>query len=151
MEEFLLAAKLDINSVPYRGDPAVLTDLIGGNLDVAAVVQGTVTGQNLRILGIFAENRHPAFPGVPTVKEQGFDVAPISFGGLLAPKGTPPEIVAKLEAACEGAAKDELYVTAAKRGGQPEDYYANRATFAARLARDIEAKKNLLARMRKQP
>ena len=147
MEEFLETAGLKINGVPYRGDPAVLTDLHGGTLDVAAVVQGTVPGQNVRILGIFAEERHPAFPGAPTVKEQGFNVAPISFGGLLAPAATPAGIVAKLEGACAGAAKDEVYAMAAKRGGQPDNYYADRATFQARLARDIAVKKRLLERM----
>ena len=85
MEEFLEAAKLDIKGIPGRGDPAVVTDLLGGSIDVAALVQGTVAGQNLRLLGIFTDERHPSFADTPTVKEQGFDVAPISFGGLLAP------------------------------------------------------------------
>jgi tripartite-type tricarboxylate transporter receptor subunit TctC len=150
MEEFLDTAKLDIKGIPGRGDPAVVTDLLGGSIDVAALVQGTVAGQNLRLLGIFAEERHPSFADVPTVKEQGFDVAPISFGGLLAPAGTPTEIVAKLESACAGAAKDEIYAGAAKRGGQPPNYYADLATFGARLDRDIEAKRRLIARMKLQ-
>ena len=42
------------------------------------------------------------------------------------------------------------YVPAAKRGGQPPSYYADRATFAARLDRDIEAKRRLIARMKLQ-
>jgi len=69
---------------------------------------------------------------------------------LLAPVGTPAEIVAKLESACAGAAKDEIYASAAKRGGQPPNYYADRATFGARLDRDIEAKRRLIARMKLQ-
>ena len=150
MEEFLDTAKLDIKGIPGRGDPAVVTDLLGGSIDVAALVQGTVAGQNLRLLGIFAEERHPSFADTPTVKEQGFDVAPISFGGLLAPAGTPADIVAKLESACAGAAKDEIYASAAKRGGQPPNYFADRATFGSRLDRDIEAKRRLIARMKLQ-
>jgi tripartite-type tricarboxylate transporter receptor subunit TctC len=150
MEEFLDTAKLDIKGIPGRGDPAVVTDLLGGSIDVAALVQGTVAGQNLRLLGIFAEERHPSFADTPTVKEQGFDVAPISFGGLLAPAGTPAGIVAKLESACAGAAKDEIYASAAKRGGQPPNYFADRATFGSRLDRDIEAKRRLIARMKLQ-
>ncbi len=150
MEEFLEAAKLDVKGIPGRGDPAVVTDLLGGSIDVAALVQGTVAGQNLRLLGIFAEERHPSFADTPTVKEQGFDVAPISFGGLLAPAATPTEIIGKLETACEGAAKDEVYASAAKRGGQPPNYYADRATFGMRLERDIEAKRRLIARMKLQ-
>jgi tripartite-type tricarboxylate transporter receptor subunit TctC len=150
MEEFLEAAKLDIRGIPYRGDPAVLSDVIAGNVDAGAVVQGVVAGQNLRILGIFAEERHPAFPDAPTFREQGFDVAPVSFGGLLAPAGTPMPIITKLEAACAGAARDEAYLTAAKRASQPPNYFADRTTFGARLARDIEIKRRLIARMAKQ-
>jgi tripartite-type tricarboxylate transporter receptor subunit TctC len=149
MEEFLDAAQLKVKGVPYRGDPAVITDLLGGNIDVAGLVQGTAAaaGAQLRILGIFSEERHPAFPGVPTVKEQGYDVAPISFGGLMAPKGTPDAVIAKLAGACAAAAKDEAYATAAKRGGQPDAYYADLAVFRQRLARDIEAKQRLLTKM----
>jgi tripartite-type tricarboxylate transporter receptor subunit TctC len=149
MEEFLETAKLDIRGIPYRGDPAVLADVIAGNVDAGAVVQGVVAGQNLRILGIFAEERHPAFPDAPTFREQGFDVAPVSFGGLLAPAATPMPIITKLEAACAGAARDEAYLTAAKRASQPPNYFADRETFRARLARDIEVKRRLIARMGK--
>jgi tripartite-type tricarboxylate transporter receptor subunit TctC len=150
MEEFLETAKLDVKGIPGRGDPAVVTDLLGGSIDVAALVQGTVAGQNLRLLGIFAEERHPSFADTPTVREQGFDVAPISFGGLLAPAATPKDVIGKLETACEIAAKDDVYASAAKRGGQPPSFYADRTVFGARLARDIEAKKRLIERMKLQ-
>ncbi len=53
----------------------MLTDVLGGNIDFGALVGGSVIGQNLRVLGIFAEERHPALPNAPTVREQGFDVA----------------------------------------------------------------------------
>src|SRR5262249_45042676 len=66
MEEFLDHAKLKINGIPFRGDPAVMTDLLGGRLDIAAIVLGSATGQNIRLIGIFAEERHPSFPDVPT-------------------------------------------------------------------------------------
>lgn len=150
MEEFLAAADIDIKGIPGRGDPAVVTDLLGGSIDVAALVQGTVAGQSLRLLGIFTEEKHPSFPETPTFREQGFDVAPISFGGLLAPAGTPAEVIRKLEVACEGAAKDEVYAAAAQRGGQPPTYYADRATFERRIERDVEAKRRLIARLKLQ-
>ena len=53
------------------------------------------------------------------MKEQGFDVTPTSFGGLLAPARTPGAIVEKLSAACQGAAKDEAYAVSAQRANQP--------------------------------
>jgi tripartite-type tricarboxylate transporter receptor subunit TctC len=151
MEEFLEAAGLKIDGIPYRGDPAVMTDLLGGRLDVAAIVLGSAREQNVRLLGIFAEERHPATPDTPTVKEQGFDVSPASFGGLLAPARAPADIIGKLAGACAAAAKDEAYATTATRAFQPTNYYADRATFGARLQHDIEVKKRLLARMPMQP
>jgi tripartite-type tricarboxylate transporter receptor subunit TctC len=149
VEEFLDAANLKINSIPFRGDPAVITALLGDNIDAGGLVQGTAAAarDKLRILGIFAEERHPGFPGVPTVKEQGYDVAPISFGGLMAPTGTPEPVIARLAEACESAAKDEAYLKAAKAGGQPDNYYADRKVFGERLARDIAATDRLLKKM----
>ena len=82
-----------------------MTELLGGRIDVASIVIGTAAGQNMRVIGIFAETRHPAFADVPTVKEQGYDVSPASFGGLLAPAATPAPVVAKLSEACAGRGK----------------------------------------------
>jgi tripartite-type tricarboxylate transporter receptor subunit TctC len=139
-------ATLKIAGVPYRGDPAVATDLLDGRLDVASIVQGTASAnrERIRLLGIFAEERHSAFPDTPTVKEQGFDVSPTSFGGIMAPAGTPEPVLAKLEQACAAAANDETYRTVAKGGGQPDNYHADRKTFASRLQRDIAVKKAAL-------
>jgi tripartite-type tricarboxylate transporter receptor subunit TctC len=149
IEEFLEAANLKISAIPFRGDPAVITGLIGGNVDVAGLVQGAAAsaGDKIRILGIFAEERHPGFPGVPTVKEQGYNVAPVSFGGLMAPTRTPEPVIARLADACEGAAKDEAYVKAAKAGGQPDNYFADRKIFGERFARDVTAKDRLLTKL----
>jgi tripartite-type tricarboxylate transporter receptor subunit TctC len=149
MEEFLQNAKIDIKDIPFRGEPLVMTDLLGGRLDVASIVLGSASGQNVRVIGIFAETRHPAFPDVPTVKEQGFDVSPASFGGLMAPVATPAPIIAKLAEACAGAVKDESYKTTAERAAQPTDYYGDATAFQQRLQRDIERKSAVLARVKK--
>ena len=150
MEEFLQAAQIDIKDIPFRGEPLVLTDLLGGRLDVASLVLGSAHGQNIRVIGIFGEARHPAFPDVPTMKEQGYDVSPASFGGLFAATATPTPILSTLTAACEFSAKSETYAGVAKRAAQPMDYYANAAAFRARLARDIEAKARVLPRLKTQ-
>jgi len=148
MEEFLQNAKIDIKDIPFRGEPLVMTDLMGGRLDVASIVLGSAAGQNVRVIGVFAESRHPAFPNVPTVKEQGYDVSPASFGGLMAPAATPAPVLAKLSNACAGAAKDDAYATTAKRAAQPNDYYADAAGFKQRLQRDIERKAAVLTRVK---
>ena len=66
-----------------------IAELLGGRLDVASIVMGTEVGQNIRVIAVFSETRIATFPDVPTVKEQGYDVIPSSFGGLLAPIATP--------------------------------------------------------------
>lgn len=147
MVEFLDVADIEIQDVPYNGESQVLIDLMGGRLDLAAVVLGGVAGRDVKILGIFDDERHPSLPDVKTVPEQGYNVTPTSFGGLFAPKGTPPEVIAKLAEACKGAAHDELYVKAAKTAFQPTNYFADADEFAKRLQKDIEDKARLLERI----
>src|SRR5262245_41802420 len=151
MEEFLQAAGITMTDIPFRGEPLVITDLLGGQIHIASIVLGSAAGQNIRLIGVFAEMRHPAFPNVPTVKEQGYDVSPASFGGLLAPAATPARIVDKLAGAVAGAARDEAYATVPKRAAQPPDYYADADAFNERLMRDIERKAAVLVRVKTQP
>jgi tripartite-type tricarboxylate transporter receptor subunit TctC len=150
MEELLQAAAIDIKDIPFRSGPQTIAELLGGRIDVITVVMGTEVGQNVRIIGVFGEKRLANLPDVPTVKQQGYDVNPESFGGLLAPVGTSAPILAKLGAACAHGAKDDGYATVAKRAGQPDDYYDDAAGFRQRLTRDIETKARVLARMKTQ-
>ncbi|WP_426959373.1 tripartite tricarboxylate transporter substrate binding protein [Muricoccus radiodurans] len=138
-------AGVEITHVPYRGDGAVITDVLGGRLDLAAIVLGSASGRtDLRLLAVFDTARNPAFPDVPTAIEQGFDVAPTSFGGLMAPAATPPERLAVLEAACAEVAREEVYRAAARRAPQPESYHTGADAFARRPARDVAEKAELL-------
>jgi tripartite-type tricarboxylate transporter receptor subunit TctC len=151
VEEFLQAANIDIKDIPFRGGPQSITELLGGRIDAVSLVMGTEVGQNLKVIGVFGEQRVATFPDVPTVKEQGYDVAPVSFGGLFAPAATPAPVVRKLAQACADAANDGGYATIAKRAGQPDDYFADAAALQQRLARDIASKARVLARVKVQP
>ncbi|HYF06932.1 MAG TPA: tripartite tricarboxylate transporter substrate binding protein [Acetobacteraceae bacterium] len=144
MMELVQASGVQVQDVPYRGEPAAIVDLLGGRLDFVAIVLGSLRGRDLRPLAVFGTARHPLIPEVPTVIEAGFPVAPTSFGGLFAPAGTPLAIRQRIEAACAGAAEEEGYREAARRGFQPEQYYAGMAEFAAALRRDIAEKERLL-------
>lgn len=151
VEEFVQTAGIDIKDIPFRSGPQSIAELIAGRIDFVSLVIGTEVGQNIRLIGAFSEKRLAALPDLPTVKEQGYDVSPASFGGLLAPKATPAPILAKLAAACAGAAaKDQTYAVIAKRAGQPDDYYADADAFQQRLVRDIESKARVLARLKSQ-
>jgi tripartite-type tricarboxylate transporter receptor subunit TctC len=144
MMELVQASGISVQDVPYRGEPAAIIDLLGGRVEFVSIVLGSLRGRDLRALAVFGTARHPLIPEVPTVMEQGFAVAPTSFGGLLAPAGTPPSVRQKLDAACAGATSDETYVDAARRGFQPASVYADSAAFSAALQRDITEKDKLL-------
>jgi tripartite-type tricarboxylate transporter receptor subunit TctC len=138
-------AGIEVTHVPYRGDGAVMTDALAGRIDFSAIVLGSASGRtDMRLLAVFDTARNPAFPDVPTAIEQGYDVAPTSFGGLMAPAGTSPDRIAALEAACAQVAEDEVYRAAARRALQPASYHASAAAFAERLARDVAEKAELL-------
>jgi len=144
MMELVGASGIQVQDVPYRGEPAAIIDLLGGRLDFVSIVLGSLRGRDLRPIAVFGQERHPLIPDVPTVIEQGFPVAPTSFGGLLAPAGTPIAIRHRLEGACEGAAHEEAYRDAARRGFQPNEPYAGMDAFGAAIRRDVADKERLL-------
>ena len=144
MTELSIYAKADFNAVPFKGDSEVIQNVLGGQLDFGAVVLSSAIGSGLNILGLFAEQRNPAIPDTPTLKEQGFGVAPSSFGGIVGPKGMPGEVKTKLMSACKSAALGETYAKLVRNLGQPVDYYSEAADFSRRLDRDVVDKAILL-------
>ena len=144
MTELSLYAKADFNAVPFKGDSEVMANVLGGHTDFGAVVLSSAAGSPLRVIGLFGDARNPLMPDVPTLREQGFDVAPVSFGGIVAPLGTPAAVKDKLAAACKSAALGEGYSKLARSVGQPVDFYADAAAFARRLDQDAADKERLL-------
>ena len=143
------AAKVTFNHVPFRGDGELMGQLIGGHVDFASVTlaSAAAAGPSVRVIGIFADKRNPSLPDAPTVKEQGYDVAPTSFGGLFAPAGAPGDVMSKLSAGCKFAVEQPAYTDLAKRLHQGSNYYADAATFAKRLDADVVDKRSLLLRV----
>ncbi|HET6263404.1 MAG TPA: tripartite tricarboxylate transporter substrate binding protein [Usitatibacter sp.] len=100
-ELFQRRAGIKMTHVPYKGAGAAVTDLMGGSVDCffgnTQAVGGLVTGGKLRPLAVTSPRRLANFPDVPTVAElgyPGFEAA--TWSGLLAPAGTHPRIVARL-------------------------------------------------------
>ncbi len=144
MTELSLYANVSFNAIPFKGDAEVMQNVLGGHTDFGSVVLSSAVGGGVNIIGLFGDQRNPSIPDVPTLKEQGFDVAPVSFGGIVAPGGTPTPIKAKLADACRAAALGESYSKLARGVGQPVDFYADGAAFAQRLDRDVVDKARLL-------
>ncbi|PXW95180.1 tripartite-type tricarboxylate transporter receptor subunit TctC [Sphaerotilus hippei] len=102
-ELFRTMAGVDITHVPYKGSTAAHPDLIAGRtalmFDTVAAVAPQVKGNKLRALAVTTTRRSSVFPEVPTLAEagvKGYDTS--TWGGLLAPAGTPRDVVARLNA-----------------------------------------------------
>jgi tripartite-type tricarboxylate transporter receptor subunit TctC len=112
-KSFVHAAGIDVTLVGYRGAAPALTDAIGGQIDgvcdaAASVsqaigdklVRGSVVGSNVRLATL---------PDLPTSAEAGLpEFEAQGWNGLFAPKGTPPEIIAKLNAAARTAVESDI-------------------------------------------
>lgn len=96
------SAAVDMTHVVYRGGTPALTDVISGHLNMTFATVGQALPQyrakQVKALGISSEKRYASVPEIPTFKEQGIDLVTTEWYGLLAPAGTPPEIVHKLNA-----------------------------------------------------
>jgi tripartite-type tricarboxylate transporter receptor subunit TctC len=106
-------AGIQMTNVPYKSGPAAMTDLIGGQVmmftaDFAVMLPQVKSGK-IRGLAVTSSKRSPAIPELPTVNEAlGLkDYELIAYFAMFAPAGTPPEIVAKLNAALNHAANDK--------------------------------------------
>lgn len=94
-------AAIDMVHVPYKGGPPGASDLIAGHVQAILATPSTLlplaTGGRLRVLAVTAGKRSPSFPDVPTVAESGFPgYEVVLWSGVLAPVGTPREIVNRL-------------------------------------------------------
>jgi tripartite-type tricarboxylate transporter receptor subunit TctC len=100
---FAKAAALDLRHVGYRGSAAALTDLIGGQIPIVFTTTSDVLENHkagrIKVLATSASARSPFLPEVPTFREAGFDIQGSGWYGVFAPAGTPPDTIARLNAA----------------------------------------------------
>lgn len=95
---------LDYKTVPYNGSNVIITDMLSGSLDMTIDYLGDVYMKQLQAgtikpIAIASEARSPLLPNTPTFKESGVDIVSAPWGGIMAPAGTPDEIVQKISAA----------------------------------------------------
>ena len=107
-EMFKQITKIDVTHVPYKGSSPALTDLMGGQVqfmfDNMPSAWPHVEAGKLNALAVTTADRSKTAPNLPTLKESGFPQFDVSsWFGVLAPKGTSPEIVNKLNAVIEAA------------------------------------------------
>jgi tripartite-type tricarboxylate transporter receptor subunit TctC len=123
-ELFKAMTKIDMVHVPYRGSSVALPDLISGKVQVMfdnlPLALEQVRAGRLRALGVSTKDRWPPVPDIPAIAETVPGFESLGFYGISAPKDTPPEIVASLNAAVGKALADpKLVARLAEVGGMP--------------------------------
>jgi tripartite-type tricarboxylate transporter receptor subunit TctC len=145
-------SKINFAETQYRGSTAIITDLLGGHIDVAmdsmAAYVSNVREGKLRGLAIASHRRFAGLPDVPTASEAGLPGFEASvWYAMLAPTGTPPQVVATLNAATNDFLKTpqarELFETLGidVAGGTPDDLKAFIAAEVEKWAPIIKAAK----------
>jgi len=124
-ELFKSLAKVQVQFVPYTGGPAALQDLIGGRLDFmftnSSEALPMIKSGKVRALGVSSLKRLALLPEVPTLDEAGVKgYETIAWGGVVAPKGTPGEIIQTLNKALDNALRaPEVLKGLAALGAEP--------------------------------
>jgi tripartite-type tricarboxylate transporter receptor subunit TctC len=134
MEYLKLVTGMFITHIPYRGTGPQLTDLLGGRTQAASAglpaLAAHIKSGRLRAIAVGTSKRIPALPDVPTVAEMGFKGFETSqWYGVLAPAGTPADIVKRLQEECFKALKSSAVTERfandnAVGGGGPSSEFA---------------------------
>ena len=144
-EQFVKNANIKMTHVPYKGESPLLTDLIGGQVDMAfsSLASRAMAEQGkLVMLAYTGDKRSPLLPNVPTAKELG--IAHVSSGwlGFAVPAGVPAPVRDKLIAALTAAVNDpEVVANFTKGGGEPRSLSGD--AFAARVKRELDEMREL--------
>jgi tripartite-type tricarboxylate transporter receptor subunit TctC len=142
MELFKSMAGIDLQHVPYKGTAAAVTDIIGGQIDVAFATALTakplIDAGRLRALAVSGPRRSDALPNVPPVAEAGVPgYEAMQWYGLLAPAGTPTAVVERVHAQAMVALRSpEMKARLAADGAEPLG--TTPAEFGAYIKRELD-------------
>src|SRR3954469_385020 len=140
-ESFKAVTSTDIASIPYKGGAQAITDMLGGHIHMNFGTQATllplIREGKVRALAVTTATRARDLPDVPTMAESGLPQLSLTFSaGLLAPAGTPADIVHKLNFETNEAMKTpELTASMAKLGFEPQIWPTE--NYAAFLAEEM--------------
>lgn len=138
------------NQAPFNGAAPAVLALMGGHIDVVSVSPAEVTtyvqSGKLKTLAVMADQRVKGFENVPTLKERGIDLSIGTWRGLAAPKGTPPEIIAKLKDLAAKAMNEPVMKDAMDKQNMGIAW-ADDVQFRAAMAKDNAYFKQLMAKL----
>ncbi|MGE3308732.1 MAG: tripartite tricarboxylate transporter substrate-binding protein [Limisphaerales bacterium] len=111
----------DVTWVPAPGSAPAMVELLGGHIDAVCCsvpeAWAQVQGGEIRALGVFAKARLLGFESIPTAEEQGMSFEAMTWRGVLVPRGTPTEIVARLGRELVAVGESEGYQAFLKKNG----------------------------------
>jgi tripartite-type tricarboxylate transporter receptor subunit TctC len=139
------AAGVKFKYVSYEGLAPRMNAILGGHIDLTdsnLTQKGKVDAGQLKFLAVATDKRLPDAPNVPTLKELGVNVVYAVTRGVMAPKGTPADVVARLEDACRKATSEPRFAEdMAKQGTFVR--FMDRKAYAAFLKENDELNKTL--------
>lgn len=139
------AAGVKFKYVSYEGLAPRMNAILGSHIDLTdsnLTQKGKVEAGQLKFIAIATDKRHPELPSVPTLKELGVNVVFDINRGVMAPKGTPAAVLAKLESSCAAAAKEPAYADAMRLQGTAVRYLGAKA-YAQWLKQSDELNRNI--------
>ena len=147
-------AGVEVNEVPF-GAAQVVPSLLGGHVDAVVQFPGALAAPikqgQVKLLATLTQSRDPAWPDVPTAREQGFDVALDAWRGIAVPRGTQADVISRIETSIQktvasaefGAAAAKLAVRPAfMPAGEFSELIAKEDAFLSRLMQQIGLKKS---------
>ena len=142
MSLFLKRAGLEMTNVSYRGTAPALTDLIAGHIPTMFVPISEALPQAraglIRMLAVSSGTRSAEAPDVPAIAEQGFPgFHMVSWTGMMAPAGTPKDVIDRMAAEFARALEDPQFVAHMQKAGVEPAADASPAEFASFIAKEI--------------
>jgi tripartite-type tricarboxylate transporter receptor subunit TctC len=126
------ALGLQFNGIPYRGDGAMLPQLMSGELDFGAPALSSIAGKGLRVLAVLSDKRQAAMPDAPSLTELGYPAVTPGLNGVFAPAGTPRATLDTLQGLCQKVLESDGFKQAAQTL-QQTPVFLNAAQFKARI------------------
>lgn len=139
------AAGIEMTYLPVNGDGPALKALLDGSADVFVPHISFLTNNadQIKSLAILQPERLDSMATLATAKEQGFDLDFPIWGGLVVAKGTAPEVLGKLDGACQAAIESDSFKAHMEQLGQPRAYM-NAKDFDAFVRKQYAVNKRLL-------
>lgn len=130
-----------INHVPYKTAPSLLTDIVSGVIPIGWIdvvsPLGFIAQGKLRAIALTGTVRSPRLPDIQVLSEQGYPFTAAGWQGVFAPKGTPPEIVARLHAAINHEQVQPAFREALLQANIPPAQAVSREAFVQTIGSDL--------------